>query len=172
MTLIEISAHIYFTIFRLWKLKNNILLLLIWSLLVFPLSIMDYSRPLKVLSKWEYSEDFSNLYKKLAEEFQGHQSVEQLALIMVPLTICRRFLHNFLDHFDQPIKGIYLADLDAFLRGKSLRNWKNRRTNSFSISKWTLFLREHTHRVLEDSTWTKASSVICLQRVQQSIFAS
>lgn len=83
---------------------------------------MDYSRPFKVLNEWAHSGDFWNLYKQLAEEFQGPQSVEQLALIMAALMICRRLLHDFLDHSDQPIKGSYLANLDTLLRGESLGN--------------------------------------------------
>lgn len=83
---------------------------------------MDYSRPFEVLSKWAHSRDFWNLYQQLTEEFQGSQSVGQLALIMTTLMVCRRLLYNFLDHSDQPIKGSHLTDLDAILRGESLGN--------------------------------------------------
>ncbi len=36
--------------------------------------------------------------------------------------ICRQFLPNFLEYFDQLIKGSYLADLDAFFSDESLVN--------------------------------------------------
>lgn len=122
MTLIGSSVHTYLTIPQLRKPENNVLLLLTWSTLVFPCSIMNYSHPFKVLSEWAHSKDFWNLHKQLAEEFQDPQSVEQLALIMAALMICRRLLPDFLDHLDQPIKGSYLADLNALLRGESLGN--------------------------------------------------
>lgn len=114
MTLIGSSAHTYYTIPRLGKPENNVLLLLIWNTLVFC--------PFKGLSDWTHSKDFWNLYKQLAEEFQVSQSVEQLALIMAPLMSRRRLRPDFLDYFDQPIRGSYLADLNTVLRSESLGN--------------------------------------------------
>lgn len=111
MTLIGSNAYTYHTIPQLRKLENNVLLLLIWSTLSF-----------NGLSEWAHSKDFWNLYKQLAQEFQHPQSVEQLALIMAALKSYRQLLPDFLDDFDEPIKGSYLADLNAFLHGELLGN--------------------------------------------------
>ncbi|KAL8902279.1 MAG: hypothetical protein Q9207_004797 [Kuettlingeria erythrocarpa] len=97
------------------KPENNVPLLLAWSSTV-------SGRQSEVLSEWASSAEGWNLYKHLAEDFQGPQSVEQLALIMAALMNYRRLLPDLSDHSDQPIKGSYLADLDALLRGDSLGN--------------------------------------------------
>lgn len=58
----------------------------------------------------------------LAGEDHWLISVEQFALIMAALMNYRRLLPHVSDHSDQPIKGSYLADLDALLRGDSHGN--------------------------------------------------
>ncbi|KAL9025485.1 MAG: hypothetical protein Q9180_007660 [Flavoplaca navasiana] len=83
---------------------------------------MVSSRQSEVLSEWASSVDGWNLYKQLAEDFRGPQSVKQLALIMAALMNYRRLLPDLADQSDQPIKGSYLADLNALLRGDSLGN--------------------------------------------------
>lgn len=97
------------------KPENNVLLLLTWSTMV-------SGRQTEVLSEWASSANGWNLYKQLAEDFQGPQSVEQLALTMAALMNYRRLLPDLSDHSDQPIKGSYLADLDALLHGDSIGN--------------------------------------------------
>lgn len=104
------SAHTSLTIPALSKPENNVPLLLTWSTMV-------SSRQLEVLSGWACSENGCNLYKQLAEDFQGPQSVEQLALTMAALMNYRRLIPDLSDHSDQPIKSIYLADLDALVHG-------------------------------------------------------
>ncbi len=106
------SAKTFLTLPALSKPKNNVSLLLAWSTMV-------SSRQLEVLSDWASSADGWNLYKQLIKDFQGPQSVEQLALTMTALVNYRRLLPNLLDHPDHPIKSIYLADLDALLYSDS-----------------------------------------------------
>jgi len=59
---------------------------------------------------------------RVAEEFQGHQTVEQLSLTMSALLSYRRLYPDFLDHSEQPITANYIADLDALLHGTSIGN--------------------------------------------------
>ena len=80
---------------------------------------MVSGRQSEVLSECVNSADGWNLYKQLAEDFPGPQSVEQLALIRAALMNYRRLLPDLADQSDQAIKGSYLADLDALLRGHS-----------------------------------------------------
>jgi hypothetical protein len=115
MTLIGSSAHTYHTIPTLRKPGNNKLLLLTWSSVV-------SRHQLDVLSKWASSEDGWNLYEQLTRDVQDSQSVEQLALTMAALMNYRRLLPDLSDHFDQPINGSYLADLDTLFHGHSLGN--------------------------------------------------
>jgi hypothetical protein len=60
-------------------------------------------------------EDGWGFYKQLAEDFQISQDVEQLALIMAAMLSYRRLLPDASNHVNQPVKGSYLADLDALL---------------------------------------------------------
>jgi hypothetical protein len=115
MTLIGSSSHTYQTFPSLQKPENNVLLLLTWSMVV-------SGHQLKVLSEWASSDDSSQLYKQLLSDFQGPQSPEQLALTMAALMSYRRLLLDLSDDSDRPIKGSYLADLDALLDGHSLGN--------------------------------------------------
>ena len=115
MALMESSAYTHLTLPALSKPENNVPLLLTWSTVV-------SSRQLGVLSDWVCSADGWNLYKQLVEDFQGSQSVEQLALTIAALVNYRRLLPGLSDHSDQPIKSIYLADLDALLHGDSHGN--------------------------------------------------
>jgi hypothetical protein len=115
-------SHTYLQIPLLKKPENNVLLLLTWSTSISPQSEQDHSRPFEVLEQWAQSEDGWNLYVRLTDEFQGHQSVEQLALIMGALMNYRRLHRDFSDDFNQPVRGSYLADLTALLRGYALGN--------------------------------------------------
>lgn len=110
MTLMGSSAHTSLTIPALSKTENSVPLLLTWSTMV-------SSRQLEVLSGWACSENGWNLYKQLAKDFQGPLSVEELALTMAALMNYRRLLPDLSDHYDQPIRGIDLADLDALVHG-------------------------------------------------------
>jgi hypothetical protein len=109
------SAKTYLNFPVLQKPGNSVLLLLTWSNKV-------SNRSLQVLIDLARSEDGWGLYKQLAEDFQISQNMEQLALIMAAMLSFRRLLPDVSDHFDQPIKGSYLADLDALLEGESLGN--------------------------------------------------
>lgn len=80
------------------KPDNNVPLPLTWSTMV-------PGRQSEVLSEWGSSADDWNLYKQLAEDFQGPQSGEQLALIMAALVNYRRLLPDLADQSNQPIKG-------------------------------------------------------------------
>jgi len=115
MALMESSTHTYHAIPKLQKPGNNELLLLTWGTMV-------SGRRLGILRKWASSQNGWNLYKRLARGIQGSQSVEQLALTMVALMNYRRLLPDSSDDSDHPIKGSYLADLDALLSGHSLGN--------------------------------------------------
>ena len=108
MALMGSSAKTIFTLPALSKPENNVSLLLAWSTMV-------SSRQLEVLSDWACSADDWAQYKQLVRDFQGAQSVEQLALTMTALVNYRRLLPDLLNHPDHPIKSIYLADLDALL---------------------------------------------------------
>jgi len=115
MTLMESSTHTYHAIPKFQRPGSNELLLLTWGTMV-------SGRQLEVLRGWASSQNGWNLYKLLARGVQGFQSVEQLALTIAALMNYRRLLPDFLDDSDQPIKGSYLADLDALLNGHSLGN--------------------------------------------------
>jgi hypothetical protein len=114
MTLMGSSSHTYHTIPPLRKPENNTILLLTWTV------VSDHQ--LDVLRAWAGSEDGWNLYKQLAKDAQRSQSVEQLALTMAASMRYRRLLPDRSDDSDQPIRGSYLADLDALLNGQSLGN--------------------------------------------------
>jgi hypothetical protein len=114
MKLMGSSEHTYHTIPPLRKPENNTLLLLTWTV------VSDHQ--LDFLSEWASSEDGWNLYKQLARDVQRSQNVEQLALTMAALMRYRRLLPDHSDDSDKPIKGSYLADLDALLNGQSLGN--------------------------------------------------
>ncbi len=114
-TLMESSTHTYHAIPKFQRPGSNVLLLLTWGTMV-------SGRQLEVLRGWASSQNGWNLYKLLARGVQGFQSVEQLALTIAALMNYRRLLPDFLDDLDQPIKGSYLADLDALLYGHSLGN--------------------------------------------------
>jgi hypothetical protein len=113
MILISSSTHTYQTIPPLQKPENNTLLLPTWSTVV-------SDRQLNVLREWASSEN--GLYKQLIRDFRDPQSAEQLALIMAALMSYRRLLPDLSDNSDRPIRGSYLADLDALLDGYSLGN--------------------------------------------------
>jgi hypothetical protein len=115
MILIGSSAQTYHTIPSLRKPENNKLLLLTWSSVV-------SCRQLDVLRKWASSDDGWNLYDQLARDVQDSQSVERLTLTITALMNYRRLLPDVSDHSDQPIRGSYLADLDALFHGHSLGN--------------------------------------------------
>jgi hypothetical protein len=115
MTLMGSSTNIYHTIPQLRKPGNKALVLLTWSIMVF-------DRQFEVLREWASSQNGWNLYKLLAKVVQGSQNVEQLALTMAALVNYRRLLSDLSDNSDQPIKGSYLAGLDALLNGHSLEN--------------------------------------------------
>ena len=85
-------------------------------------STMDFSRELDVLSKWANSEDGWGLYKKLIRDVQDSQNVEQLTLTITAWAIYRRILPDRLDNTQQPIRGSFVADLDALLHGAALGN--------------------------------------------------
>lgn len=82
----------------------------------------EHNPPLQVLEKWAKSEDGWTLYVRLTDEFQRHQSVEQLSLTMAALMNYRRLHPDDWDRSNQPIRGSYIADLDALLRGATLGN--------------------------------------------------
>lgn len=113
MTLIGSSSHTYQTFRSLQKPENNVLLLLTWSMVV-------SGSQLEVLSEWASSDNSSQLYQQLLSAFQGPQNSEQLALTMAALMGHRRLLYDVSTNNGQPIKGSYLADLDALLHGDSL----------------------------------------------------
>jgi hypothetical protein len=115
MTLMERSAHTYHTFPPLQKPENNVLLLLTWGMVV-------TGRQFEVLSEWASSDNGLNLYQQLIGDFQGSQSAEQLALTTAALMCHRRLLPYLSDDYAQPIRGSYLADLDALLNGRSLGN--------------------------------------------------
>lgn len=115
MTLMGSSTYIYRTIPQLRMPGNNVLLPLTWS-------IMVSDRQFEVLREWASSQNGWNLYKLLTKVVQGSQNVEQLALTMAALMNYRRLLSDLSDNSDQPIKGSYLAGLDAILNGHSLEN--------------------------------------------------
>lgn len=106
---------IYRTIPPLQKLENNVLCLLTWSTMV-------SDRQLKVLAEWARSENGWSLYKQLAKDVQDSQSTEQLSLTIAALMSYRRLFPDSSDDSDQPIKGSYLADLDALFGGHLLGN--------------------------------------------------
>jgi hypothetical protein len=113
MILISSSTHAYRTIPPLQKPENNTLLLLTWSTVV-----SDHQ--LDVLREWASSEN--GLYKQLVRDLRDPQSAEQLGLIMAALLSYRRLLPDLSDDSDRPIRGSYLADLDALLDGHQLGN--------------------------------------------------
>lgn len=115
LSLTTISAKTYLIFPVLQTTGNSALLLLAWSTMV-------SGRPVEVLSEWARSRDGWSLYKQLAIEFQISHGVEQLALIMAALMSYRRLLPDVSDHFDQPIKGSFLADLNVLLDGQPLGN--------------------------------------------------
>ena len=114
-TLTKISAHTYLMFPSLQKPENSVPMLFTWS-------SVDSSRQLDVLRGWAGSEDGKKLYEQLTRDVQDPQNVEQLALTMAALMNYRRFFPDVLDHFDQPISGSFLADLDAHFRGCLLGN--------------------------------------------------
>lgn len=102
--------------------ENNVLLLLTWSTQISSWSQQERRRPLEVLKEWAQSQQGWNVYVRLAADFQGCQSVTQLALIMAAMMNYRRLYPDSSDHSEQPITGSYIADLDALLGGAQLGN--------------------------------------------------
>ena len=58
----------------------------------------------------------------MVQDFQNSQTIEQLGLVIAAFIGYRRLVPDLSDHFDQPIKDSYLADLDANLHGERLEN--------------------------------------------------
>ena len=94
---------------------NNILLLLSWSSRV-------SGKPLEILTKWASMGKTSDLYQQLTRDFQNSQTTEQLGLIVIACVCHERLLPHSTNDTIKPIKGSYLADLDALLKGQTLSN--------------------------------------------------
>jgi hypothetical protein len=108
------SAQIYRRQPSLKKPENNVLVLLTWS-------SISSSVP-QVLSIWAASDHGSNLRQRLVKDVQDSQTTEQLALTLVALLCHKRLLPYSSNDTTQSIKGCWLADFDALMRGKLLSN--------------------------------------------------
>jgi hypothetical protein len=114
MILIENSAHIYRQQSSLKKSENNVLVLLTWS------SIATGAP--RVLCEWAASDDGLKLHQRLIKGVQDSQEIEQLALTLAALLCRKRLLRYSSNDTTQPIKGSYLADFDALVNSRPLRN--------------------------------------------------
>lgn len=94
---------------------NNILLLLTWT-------STASGQPLEVFSEWASSGQSLGLYQRLIRDFQDPQTTEQLGLIVIALLCRERLLPYSSKEITEPIRGSYLADLNALLQGQSLSN--------------------------------------------------
>ena len=63
-----------------------------------------------------------SLYKRSTRDVQTSHTTEQLALTLVALLCYKRLLPYCLTDSTQPIKGSYLLDFDALIKGKFLSN--------------------------------------------------
>ena len=85
-------------------------------------SSIAHGQPLRVLSEWASSGDGLELHQQMIRDLQPSQKPEQLALTLAALLCHARLLPYTSNDTAQPIKGCYLADLDALLNGHSLSN--------------------------------------------------
>lgn len=113
--LTEDSEHTYRRFPSLRKQENNLLVLLSWS-------SKYHGQTLEVLSDWIKSEHSLHLYQQLIEDLWLEQTPEEFALNLAALLCRERLLPYAMDDTAQPIKGSYLADLDAILNGQDISN--------------------------------------------------
>ncbi|KAL9591659.1 MAG: hypothetical protein Q9179_007502, partial [Wetmoreana sp. 5 TL-2023] len=115
-------SHTYTAIESLRGLQNNQLVLLTWTTTLFRRQTDAANRQLSILQEWANSEEGESLYNDLARSAQGSQTVEQLVLIMVAMLGYSRLVPDNLDHFELPLRGSYLVDLDTHFRSHALGN--------------------------------------------------
>lgn len=96
---------------------NDVMLLLIWSS-----AFLDDD--VYVLRMWASSEEGKAVSERWIQDFQDPQSKGQLILVISAIALYVRLLSDgkVSVGVEQPIKGSYLADLDANLKGLSSQN--------------------------------------------------
>jgi hypothetical protein len=77
---------------------------------------------IKILSKWAASEDGLSLYQRLTRDVQTSHTTEQLALTLAALIYHKRLLPYCLTDSTQSIRGSYLSNFDALIKGERLPN--------------------------------------------------
>ncbi len=111
----EDSEDTYRRIPSLAKPENNILLVLTWSSTL-------HTNSLEVLSCWTRSEESLYLYQRLISKLRLSQAPEEFALTLAALLGRERLLPYTISDSARPIRGSYLADLDAILDGQDIKS--------------------------------------------------
>jgi hypothetical protein len=78
--------------------------------------------PIEILSEWAVSEDGLSLYQRSTRDVQISHTTEQLALTLAALMCHKRLLPYYLTDNTQSIRGSYLSDFDALIKGERLSN--------------------------------------------------
>jgi hypothetical protein len=83
---------------------------------------MAAGNSIEVLGEWAASEDGLSLYQRATRDVQTSHTTEQLALTLVALICYKRLLPYCPTNSTQSIRGSYLLDFDALIKGKRLSN--------------------------------------------------
>jgi hypothetical protein len=83
---------------------------------------MAVGNPIKILSEWAALEDGLSLYEQSIRDVQTSHTTEQLALTLAALLCYKRLLPYCPTNCTQSIRGSYLSDFDALIKGKFLSN--------------------------------------------------
>jgi hypothetical protein len=83
---------------------------------------MAAGNPIEILSEWAASDDGLSLYQRSTGDVQTSHTTEQLALTLAALLCHKRLLPYCLTDSTQSIRGSYLSDFDALIKGERLPN--------------------------------------------------
>ena len=112
-----------------------------------------HGQTLEVLSDWIKSEESLDLYQRLIKDIWLPQTPEQYGLTLIALWCREGLLPYSTDETTQPIKGNYLADFDAILHGKYVKN-RRKVFEQMILSLWrvlyALSTSEETTQFLEE----------------------
>lgn len=91
-----------------------------WGMLIS--SPVEENPQFKFLEEWVRSKDGVELYVRLFNDFQSHQTTTQLTLIMATLVNYLRLYPDSKDKLDRIITGNYVTKLNDYLCGISIGN--------------------------------------------------
>ncbi len=83
---------------------------------------MAAGNPIEVLGEWAASKDGLSLYQRATRDVQTSHTTEQLALTLAALICYKRLLPYSPTDCTQSIRGSYLSDFDALIKGERLSN--------------------------------------------------